>query len=74
VELRRYHPLPAPAELSAPHPARAARGDPRFYRGGRLAPELIELCNAVQAALLVVHAASLNPRSRGCHWVEDEAG
>jgi L-aspartate oxidase len=45
-----------------------------FYRGCRLTPELIELRNAVQAALLVVHAASLNPRSRGCHWVEDEAG
>ena len=42
-----------------------------FYRGCRLTPELIELRNAVQTALLVVHAASLNPRSRGCHWVED---
>ena len=41
-----------------------------FYRDCRLTPELVELRNAVQAALLVVHAASLNPRSKGCHYVE----
>lgn len=40
-----------------------------FYRGCRLTRELIELRNAVQTALLVVHAASLNPRSKGCHFV-----
>jgi L-aspartate oxidase len=33
---------------------------------------LIELRNAVQTALLVVHAAALNPRSRGCHHVVAE--
>jgi L-aspartate oxidase len=40
-----------------------------FYRGCRLTRELIELRNAVQTALLVVHAASLNPVSKGCHFV-----
>ena len=43
-----------------------------FYRGCRLTRELIELRNAIQTALLVVHAASLNPRSRGCHFVTEE--
>lgn len=43
-----------------------------FYRGCRVTRELIELRNAVQTALLVVHAASLNPRSRGAHYVEEE--
>lgn len=40
-----------------------------FYRDCRPTPELIELRNAVQTALLVVHAASLNPISKGCHYV-----
>jgi L-aspartate oxidase len=40
-----------------------------FYRGCALSRELIELRNAVQTALLVVHAASLNPVSKGCHFV-----
>lgn len=43
-----------------------------FYRGCRLTRELIELRNAIQTALLVVHAASLNPRSKGCHYVIEE--
>ena len=43
-----------------------------FYRGCRLTRELVELRNAIQTALLVVHAASLNPRSKGCHYVVDE--
>ena len=43
-----------------------------FYRGCRLTRDLIELRNAVQTALLVVHAASLNPRSKGCHFVVEE--
>lgn len=42
-----------------------------FYRDCRLTRELIELRNAVQTALLVVHAASLNPVSKGCHFVAD---
>ncbi len=42
-----------------------------FYRGCRLSRPLIELRNAVQTALLVVHAASLNPRSKGCHYVTE---
>jgi L-aspartate oxidase len=29
------------------------------------------LRNAVQTALLVVHAASLNPRSKGAHYLVD---
>jgi L-aspartate oxidase len=44
-----------------------------FYRGCRLTRELIELRNAVQTALLIVHAASLNPRSKGCHYVVEES-
>ncbi len=46
-----------------------------FYRDCRPTVDLIELRNAVQTALLVVHAASLNPVSKGCHFVvgDDEA-
>ena len=44
-----------------------------FYRGCRLTRDLIELRNAIQTALLVVHAASLNPRSKGCHYVVEES-
>jgi len=40
-----------------------------FYRGCRLSRPLIELRNAVQTALLVVHAAALNPRSKGSHFL-----
>jgi L-aspartate oxidase len=43
-----------------------------FYRDCRPTCELIELRNAVQTALLVVHAASLNPVSKGCHFVVPE--
>lgn len=43
-----------------------------FYRDCRVTPELVELRNAVQTALLVVHAASLNPGSKGAHYVVDE--
>jgi L-aspartate oxidase len=43
-----------------------------FYRDCRLTRELIELRNAVQTALLVVQAASLNPVSKGCHYVVEE--
>lgn len=44
-----------------------------FYRDCRPTAELIELRNAVQTALLVVHAAALNSVSKGCHFVtEDE--
>jgi L-aspartate oxidase len=43
-----------------------------FYRGCRLTRELIELRNAIQTALLIVHAATLNPRSKGCHYVVEE--
>jgi L-aspartate oxidase len=43
-----------------------------FYRNCRPTRELIELRNAVQTALLVVHAASLNPVSKGCHFVVGE--
>jgi len=42
-----------------------------FYRGCRPTRELVELRNAVQTALLVVHAAALNPVSKGCHYVVD---
>lgn len=40
-----------------------------FYRGCQLTAPLVELRNAVQTALLVVHAANLNPVSKGCHYV-----
>lgn len=43
-----------------------------FYRHCRLSADLIELRNAVQTALLVVHAASLNPVSKGCHYIVEE--
>ncbi len=43
-----------------------------FYSDCRLSRELIELRNAVQTALLVVHAARLNPESRGCHYVVED--
>ena len=43
-----------------------------FYRDCRPTRELIELRNAVQTALLVVHAAALNPVSKGCHFVAPE--
>ncbi len=43
-----------------------------FYRDCRPTRDLIELRYAAQTALLVVHAAGLNPVSRGCHWVSDE--
>jgi L-aspartate oxidase len=43
-----------------------------FYRHCRLTGGLVELRNAVQTALLVVHAAGLNPRSRGCHYVVED--
>ncbi|MGH7994848.1 MAG: FAD-binding protein, partial [Opitutaceae bacterium] len=42
-----------------------------FYRDCRVSQPLIELRNAIQTALLVVHAASLNTRSRGCHYLTD---
>jgi len=46
-----------------------------FYRDCQPTRELIELRNAVQTALLVVHAAALNPVSKGCHFlVDDEQG
>ncbi|MES1167574.1 MAG: L-aspartate oxidase, partial [Oleiharenicola lentus] len=44
-----------------------------FYRDCRPTRELIELRNAVQTALLVVHAASLNAISKGCHFVAPES-
>jgi L-aspartate oxidase len=40
-----------------------------FYRDCRPVRELVELRNAVRCALLVVHAATLNPVSRGCHFL-----
>ena len=43
-----------------------------FYRGARLTRELIELRNAIQTALLIVHAATLNPQSKGSHYVVEE--
>ncbi|MDH4002833.1 MAG: FAD-dependent oxidoreductase [Xanthomonadales bacterium] len=43
-----------------------------FYRDCRVTAQRVELRNAVQAALLVVHAASLNPRSKGAHYIIDE--
>ena len=43
-----------------------------FYRDCRPTRDLIELRNAVQTALLVVHAAALNPVSKGCHHVTVE--
>jgi len=44
-----------------------------FYRDCRPTRELVELRNAVQTALLVVHAAALNPESKGCHFLVEES-
>ena len=44
-----------------------------FYRDCRPTRELVELRNAAQTALLIVHAAALNPHSKGCHYVAPEA-
>jgi L-aspartate oxidase len=44
-----------------------------FYRDCRPTRDLIELRNAIQTALLVVHAAALNPVSKGCHFVTTES-
>ncbi len=43
-----------------------------FYAGYKLSRAMLDLRSAVQTALLIVHAATLNPRSRGCHYREDE--
>lgn len=40
-----------------------------FYSGNRLTRSLIDLRNAVRTALLIVHAASLNPKSKGSHYI-----
>lgn len=45
----------------------------QFYAHCRPTPPLIELRNAVQTALLVVHAASLNPVSKGAHHVVSDS-
>ncbi len=42
-----------------------------FYKDCRPTRPLIELRNALQTALLVIYAASLNTRSKGCHYLSD---
>jgi len=42
-----------------------------FYANGRLSDNLIGLRNAATVALLVLHAAKLNKKSRGCHYRVD---
>jgi len=44
-----------------------------FYADTQVSRPLIDLRNAVKTALLVVHAASLNPESKGSHYVEAES-
>ena len=43
-----------------------------FYSGTQVTRSLIDLRNAVKTALLVVHAASLNPKSKGSHYIAAE--
>lgn len=43
-----------------------------FYAGNRLTRSLIDLRNAIKTAELVVHAARLNPESKGSHYVASE--
>ena len=43
----------------------------KFYRSTRLTDGLIGLRHAVQAALIVAHAAWENKESKGCHFRED---
>ncbi|MGH9883842.1 MAG: L-aspartate oxidase [Pyrinomonadaceae bacterium] len=42
-----------------------------FYRTTKLSDSLIGLRNAVEAALIVAHAAQHNRQSRGCHYRQD---
>jgi L-aspartate oxidase len=42
-----------------------------FYRSTKLSDGLIGLRNAVEAALIVAHAAQHNRQSRGCHYRQD---
>jgi len=42
-----------------------------FYAKAKLTDELLGLRNATTASLLVLHAAQLNRRSRGCHYRAD---
>jgi len=44
-----------------------------FYQDCELTRDLITLRNAIQTAILVVHAASLNTQSIGCHYLIEEA-
>ena len=42
-----------------------------FYRSTKLSDGLIGLRNAVEAALIIAHAAQHNRQSRGCHYRQD---
>ncbi len=42
----------------------------QFYREAQISRPIIELRNAVEAAVIVVSAAYSNTSSRGCHYVE----
>jgi len=42
-----------------------------FYRSTKLSDGLIGLRNAIEAALIVAHAAQHNRQSRGCHYRQD---
>src|SRR5208283_5281556 len=48
--------------------AGVVRSQRRLTRARRI---LLELREEIQTALLVVHAAALNPVSKGCHYVVD---
>jgi len=42
-----------------------------FYREARISRQLLELRNSLLTAYLVTRAASSNPSSKGCHYLED---
>jgi len=46
----------------------------KFYRTTRITPQIIDLRDAVQTALLVVHSALHNPVSRGAHFIKEGPG
>ena len=43
-----------------------------FYRRAALTDAIIGLRNGLQAAMIVLYSAILNPKSSGCHYIEND--
>lgn len=41
-----------------------------FYKDYKITKDLLNLRNGVQCSLLVLYAALMNPKSKGCHYIE----